>query len=168
MRRQRIDCTLGTIDRAIDAVRALRAQLDGKAKRLCERLADIGLRVADIKFATALYDGDDRVDVTVEPTENGYKIVATGQAVAFIEFGSGAKYGGGYPLNTMQPSVNTNPGSWSLDPAVGKGHYADPNGWYYEYGKKSWGNPPAMAMYYADKEMRQRIAEIAREVFAND
>lgn len=168
MHKRVIKCTLGTIDEAIKAVTAYRNGLEAKAKKICEKLASLGAMVASINFARAAYDGDASVNIDVEPTEKGYVITASGQAVAFIEFGAGAKYGGGYPLQTMEPHVDTNPGSWSTDPAVGKGHFDDPNGWYYAHGKKSWGNPPAMGMYYASKEMRDNVLRIAREVFAND
>lgn len=164
--RKVINCTLGTIEEALNELRAYRSQLDQRIKEFYERIASIGATVASINFSRAYYDGVNDVSVSVEPTNSGYKVIASGQAVAFIEFGTGAKYGGGYLGNeTLNPPVDTNPGSWSLDPEVGKGHYDDPNGWYYAHGKKSWGNPPANAMYYASKEMRERIEEIAREVF---
>ena len=57
------------------------------------------------------------------------------------------------------------PGTWSLDSDSGKGHWDDPEGWYYEHGKKSHGNPPAMAMYDAAQTMVAELTTIAREVF---
>ena len=163
-RRKVVNCTLGNIDQAILAVSELRKTIDVKAKTICERLANIGVNVASVYFSNAVYDGDKLVNVEAIPTENGYIVSASGQSVAFIEFGSGAMYGGGYPLQTMEPHVDTNPGSWSLDPEVGKGHYADPKGWYYEHGKKSHGNKPTMAMYFASKEVHLAVNKIAREV----
>jgi hypothetical protein len=48
----------------------------------------------------------------------------------------------------------------------GKGHWDDPNGWYYTHGQKSYGNPPAMAMVKAIERMTEEITTIARDVFS--
>ena len=166
--RRTINTTLGKAAQDLQEVIAMKEKVTRKERAFAEKIAAIGATVASINFSRAVYDGDNDVSVSVEPTEDGYKVIAKGQAVAFIEFGTGAKYGGGYPKHDLNPPVDTNPGSWSTDPTVGKGHYDDPNGWFYEHGKRSWGNPPNMAMYYASKEMKERIAKLAKEVFEND
>ena len=59
-------------------------------------------------------------------------------------------------------------GTWSTDESLGgKGHWDDPNGWYYKHGEKSHGNPPAMAMVSARDTMVEELTTIAREVFAS-
>lgn len=132
------------------------ADLIEKANTVCERLATIGAVRASLDFSRAIYNGTNDVAVTVEPIDNGYAIHATGNAVLFIEFGSGASYGYGHP----EPE-GYGPGTYP-----GKGHWDDPNGWWYGNHEHSYGNPPAAAMYNAKQDVLQEVQRIADEVFA--
>lgn len=132
------------------------ADLIEKANTVCERLATIGAVRASLDFSRAIYNGTNDVAVTVEPIDNGYAIHATGNAVLFIEFGSGASYGYGHP----EPE-GYGPGTYP-----GKGHWDDPNGWWYGNHEHSYGNPPAQAMYNAKREIQAEVQRIADEVFA--
>ena len=104
------------------------------------------------------------MNVTIEQRgENACAVVATGEATLFIEFGSGYMMGYGHP----EPQ-GYGPGTWSDGPN-GKGHWDDPNGWYLpkeKGGGKSYGNPPAGAMYSAVKEIELEFERVAREVFS--
>lgn len=131
------------------------ADLIEKANRVCERLAAIGAVRASLDFSRAIYNGTNDVAVTVEPIDNGYAIHATGNAVLFIEFGSGATYGYGHP----EPE-GYGPGTYP-----GKGHWDDPNGWWYGNHEHSYGNPPAQAMYNAKRDIQAEVQRIADEVF---
>jgi hypothetical protein len=132
------------------------ADLIEKANTVCERLATIGAVRASLDFSRAIYNGTNDVAVTVEPIDNGYAIHATGNAVLFIEFGSGASYGYGHP----EPE-GYGPGTYP-----GKGHWNDPNGWWYGNHEHSYGNPPAQAMYNAKRDIQAEVQRIADEVFA--
>ena len=134
------------------------ADLNRKADELCRRLAGLGATRATMDYSGAYYDGTNDVSVAVEPIAHGYRVRAAGNAVLFIEFGSGT-IGFGHP----DPG-NYGPGTWSDGPN-GKGHWANPNGWYYAHGQKSMGNPPAAAMYRAKQEVKDAIERIANEVF---
>lgn len=131
------------------------ADLIEKANTVCERLATIGAVRASLDFSRAIYNGTNDVAVTVEPIDNGYAIHATGNAVLFIEFGSGATYGYGHP----EPE-GYGPGTYP-----GKGHWDDPNGWWYGNHEHSYGNPPAQAMYNAKRDIQAEVQRIADEVF---
>lgn len=135
------------------------ADLIEKANELCRRLAEIGKVRAELDFSNAIYDGTNDVSVRVKPIDNGYAVHATGNAVLFIEFGSGV-IGAGHP----EPE-GYGPGTWSDGPN-GKGHWQDPGGWYYRHGEKSIGNPPSAAMYHAKQDVLQEVQRIADEVFA--
>lgn len=132
-----------------------------KETELRTKLADRGAEVARITFASAKYDGSNDVSVRVDDTGSVAVIYAEGKAVAFIEFGSGAKEGYGHP---QAGQFGFGPGTWSDGPE-GKGHWQDEDGWYYTHGKKSTGNPPAQAMYQAVQVMTQELTQIARSVF---
>lgn len=133
-----------------------------KEAELIAKLAERGKAVASVKFAAAAYDGTNDVSVRVDNTGSVAVIYAEGEAVAFIEFGSGL-IGDGHP---MAGEHGFGPGTWSMGES-GKGHWDDPNGWYYTHGKKSHGNPPAMAMYDAVQTMTAELTTIAREVFGS-
>ena len=131
-----------------------------KEEELRNRLAELGANVASIQFASATYDGTNDVSVRVDSTGSVAVIYAEGKAVAFIEFGSGIKYGYGH---TYADELGMGPGTYP----EGKGHWDNPNGWYYAHGKKSYGNPPAMAMAKAIERMTEELTTIAREVFGH-
>lgn len=131
-------------------------------KQLLEELANIGLKEAQVRFTNAMYDGVNDSEVTLDAIENGYRIVAEGKAVAFIEFGAGVYY------NPTDPYPNPRP-----DGIVGIGEYGKGYGKRQAWGFKNesdelvitHGNPAAMPMWYASEEMRNSILTIARRVF---
>lgn len=172
MGRTIISMSLSTkdINRAIKELEKYKRDILRKEKELLEKLAYIGVSEASVRFTTAMYDGVNDAMVSLEQTNNGYAIVAKGQAVAFIEFGSGVYHNGSEPYPNPRP-----------EGIVGIGEYGKGKGkrraWYYkgEAGTngevqsngvvKTRGNPAAMPMYYATEEMKRSILQIAREVF---
>lgn len=174
---KKIKIRLGSQKSINAAIAELDRELKTREQKLntfIERLAEIGRQTAAEIFATAQYDGTNDIVVTAEKTARGYKVVASGNAVAFIEFGSGV---------TMPP--------YPADAAVqhgrgvyGRGQGANEKGWIYvgEQGTggipvmsrkgevrpgvyRTKGNPPAAAMYYAVRAMQEAAPQIAREVF---
>ena len=147
------------INAAIKEVRKYKAWVEEKEKELISRLAAVGADVARVTFASATYDGINDVTVRVDSTGSVAVIYAEGQAVAFIEFGSGDRYGHGHPkAGELGMGAGTYPSE--------KGHWDDPKGWWYAHGKHTYGNPPAMAMVQAIQRMQEEITTIAREVFS--
>ena len=157
-----IEVDLGNIDKAIRELEKYKQELLRKEKRLLDGLASIGIREASVRFTTAMYDGVNDVSVKLDETNNGYVIVAEGQAVAFIEFGAGVYH------NTSEPYPNPRPAG-----VVGIGEYGQGKGkrraWGYmdENGDLviTRGNPAAMPMWYASEEIKSSVLRIAREVF---
>lgn len=147
---------------AIREVRKYQAWVEKKEAELRVRLASLGATVASIHFSRAVYNGTNDVSVRVDSTGSVAVIYAEGESVAFIEFGSGARYGYGHPLADEH---GMGPGTWS-DGENGKGHWDNPKGWWYGHGQHSYGNPPAMAMYQAIQAMTDDITRIAKEVFS--
>ncbi len=152
------ELSVKNINKAIKEVQRYRNWIVEKEAELRNRLAEVGANVASVQFAGAVYDGTNDVSVRVDNTGSVAVIYAEGKAVAFIEFGSGDKYGHGHPLAGEH---GMGPGTYP----EGKGHWDDPKGWYYKHGERSYGNPPAMAMYQAVQAMTEQITSIAREVF---
>ena len=151
-----------SIKNAIKELKAYRDSIDVKKYRLLEELTKIGLREASIRFTTAIYDGVNDSSVRAELTHFGYRIVAEGKAVAFIEFGSGVYHNPGEPYPNPRP-----------DGIVGIGEYGKGLGKRQAWGYKdetgelviTHGNPAAMPMWYASEEMRNAILKTFKEVF---
>ena len=159
-----------SIDNAIRELKQYEQFLLEKEKLLLEKLAMIGVSEASVRFTTAIYDGVNDVQVVLEKSGKGYSIIASGEAVAFIEFGTGVYH------NTSEPYPNPRP-----EGVVGIGEYGKGRGkrraWFYkgEAGTngeqqkngvvKTRGNPAAMPMWYATEDMKNSILRIAREVF---
>lgn len=150
-----------SITAAVKELRRYATWVSQKEAELRMRLAQLGATVASIQFSRAIYNGSKDVTVRVDQSGSVAVIYAEGESVAFIEFGSGATYGYGHP---QAGQFGVGPGSWSDGPE-GRGHWDNEHGWWYERGKHSYGNPPAMAMYKAVQEMTEQITTIAREVF---
>lgn len=154
-----VSLTNESINAAIKELKRYKRWVVKKEAELRTRLAAIGATVASIQFARAIYNGTNDVTVRVDNTGSVAVIYAEGESVAFIEFGSGAKYGYGHP---QAGEFGTGPGTYPK----GKGHWDNPKGWYYAPGQHSFGNPPAMAMYNAVQEMTEQLTRIAKEVFS--
>lgn len=151
------------IARLLKALDEYERDMNRKAQELVTRLAQEGMEIARFTFDIAAYDGVKDVTVYIEPRgELRTAVVAVGQSVLFLEFGAGYLLGYGHP----EP-MGFGPGTYP-----GKGHWNNPNGWHLPKAvqeatgiEHSVGNAPSMGMYNAEKELEQRIQEIATEVF---
>ena len=149
--------TVSGIDHALQTVQkyiGLDKRMEEVARRLCE--------IAEPIISTT-HGGHARV--YQEPVENGYKIVAEGEDVLFIEFGSGNKAGSEKDKYNEVPSV-VYPGSWS---EAHGGEYAKtggyPNGYWHFGGRVYQETQPHPSFYYAYQAMVQELPNIVREVF---
>lgn len=152
------------LDKTISAIKEYKASLEIKQKRMLEKLAEIGIKEADMCFHSVHYDGE--YDISLFPVwvdDNTLAVTAQGSSLLFIEFGSGL-IGYGHPLAEEK---GYGPGTWSDNESLGgKGQWDNPAGWIYAHDEnRSFGNEPARGMYNASKKMRNNIATIAREVF---
>ena len=151
-----IDLSASGISELKQGLRDYRKWLERKTEELARRLAEMGAQKAEINFAAAYYDGDEDHSITVENRgANEYAVIASGQTVLFVEFGTGL-IGYGHP----EPN-GYGPGTYP-----GKGHWDDPNGWWYAHGQHSHGNPPNMPMYNTVKELEMELERVVKEVFA--
>lgn len=153
-----IELTSESISAAMKELRRYKKWVVKKEAELRSRLAMLGATVASIQFARAIYSGSNDISVRVDNTGSVAVIYAEGETVAFIEFGAGVTYGYGHPL---AGEFGVGPGTYP----DGKGHWNDPKGWWFGSGQHTYGNPPAMAMYSAVKEITEKVTEIAAEVF---
>lgn len=158
----RLSLSSKSISEAVKELEEFKKTLAVKQQKMLEKLGEIGVKEASIRFTTAMYDGMNDSSVELRPIDKGYAIVATGRAVAFIEFGAGVYHNPGEPYPNPRP-----------EGIVGIGEYGQ------GYGKrKAWGfrddsgelvitrgNPAAMPLWYASEEMKKKILQVAKEVF---
>lgn len=175
----KIKCTLGTIRKAIAEIEEYEKDLQTKLKVLMEKLAEVGIEEATVRFANAIYDGTNDVQVNQNPTwvsDNKLVVSASGKAITFIEFGAGVFNPGVHPkaveLGAIRGGYGQGKGkneSWTY---YGNESETNAGGKVVRRGEKTVirtrGNNPNRAMYEAAKEMREQIVKIAREVFGDD
>lgn len=154
-----------SIDRAIKELKAYQKRVEQKTNELANRLAEIGANEARVRFMGAQYSGDNDAVVTVEPIANGYKIVATGGSVFFIEFGAGVYYNGAEPYPEPRPAGISEIGEYGQGKGSRKAW-----GFYDERGELviTHGTPAAMPMLHASRVIKQDVQRIAKEVFSSD
>ena len=168
-----------SLDRAIKQLQDYQKGLEEKAQTVAQRLADIGMRYAQVIFENAPYDGIKDNAITVDKTEKGYSVKASGQTVLFIEFGAGVTYPDDHPQAAEFGMVHG---------TYGKGNGAKPTWGFYgeEPGTNgrfatnadgslrephvvlTHGNPAVMPMYNAEQEIKSNIERIVKEVFSGD
>lgn len=130
-------------------------ELQDKCKLFAERLAEIGQNIASNIF-------DKEVTVITEPIEKGYKLIASGEDVFFVEFGTGVFAGSDHPWTSKTTEVKIYPGSWAethkqtWQKWIGSGK--DPMGYPYN-------QEPQKPMLTAYETMLAEINKIAKEVF---
>lgn len=146
----------------MDAVKMLKAYeiwVNKKIDELMVRLAAVGLETARVYFQQGATDGNEAPETWVEQIENGFKIIANGKDVFFIEFGAGDA-AGNHPDAANAP-IDTSPGSYSK---INTGEYAKYQSWHHK-GVKYTELQPQMPMYNAMREIERNVQKIAKEVF---
>lgn len=172
MKKVSVPLSVAGINELKKSLKEYRAWQEQRARVFLERLGELGVEIASVKFSTAIYDGTNDVDVQIEERgENAIAIVATGNATLFIEFGTGIVYADNHP--EAQEHGMTRGGY-----GAGKGKQ---NAWGY-YGEAgtngkevvkndgttvviTHGNPANMSMYETTKELEARFKALAEEVF---
>lgn len=151
-----------SIATAIKQLEQYKKDFIAKETEFVRRLKEIGVSVATAGFATADYDGVN--DVLIAETQNGNRaaVIAYGETVGFIEFGTGVRYPewDNSGMDYTPPKHGT----------YGKGRGANPKGWYFNQhegagAQHTYGNPPAEAMRTARDQMVESVVQIAREVW---
>jgi hypothetical protein len=157
-----------SISEALEAVQKYKKDFEAKEAEFTRRLAEIGVATAQSMFAMADVDGVNDVVVSLEDTTGGYKVVASGVTVGFIEFGTGVKWrkwqDDGHVDSKSSPYTPPPAGSY------GKGQGENTWGWWFypnegAEAQHTYGNPPAEAMLQARDNMVMYVTQIAREVW---
>lgn len=152
-----------SVSNALKQIRKYQDDFQRKEAEFCRRLAEIGVRVAQATYdAAGDYNETSQIVVSMKKESDGYLVLADGEKVGFVEFGTGIKNRewNNTNMDYTPPAHGT----------YGKGRGAQPWGWwYYPEGKSdavhTYGEVPVEAMRLARDEMVQQITQIAREVW---
>lgn len=161
MKRIVVNLSERSIDRAIKDLRTYKASITGSLDELTKRIADYGATVAGATYAAVpVTDGNYDISVRVVQKPGTCQIVASGESVCFAELGTGVLAGAGKAASV--PGVEARPGSWSETHS----QMFSKHGFWYYMGKRFTGTAPYPGMYTAAKAMRERMKDIAKEVFS--
>ena len=149
-----VELSTESIANAITELESFKDTATPKLNEICRRLAELGADEARRRFARGDYGNTD-ASVTIEPMANGWKIVAMGKDVYFIEFGTGF-----FAMPHGNVSVPVYPGSWSEEHAQ---QFSELGYWWYA-GEKLQGTEAEMPMYFAGEVIRANHHRIVREV----
>lgn len=169
----KLDCLdPGSIDKAIKAAKALRAEVTGpKLAKVVTELAREGAARATTEFAGAYYDGENDVTVddpvaslTQTATKATCRVTARGDSVLFIEFGTGILHPDNLMVRAMLESESG---------VVGRGEYGKHKGrrrtWaFYDSDEElvfTHGNPSNACLYEARKHVESKIGQVVEEVY---
>ncbi|NMP36561.1 MAG: hypothetical protein GX051_00335 [Clostridiales bacterium] len=166
--------TIKGLDSLTKRIERMTNSLQSKIPIFLERLAQIGVATAAAKFSMAQYDGTNDVNVTAHMEgANRIVITAAGEAVLFIEFGSGVIYTEQHPKASEMGAIRGGYGQGKGNQSAW-GFYgeAGTNGQFVKTTDKgdvyvTHGNPPARAMYEADKAIVASVLQIAKEIFTS-
>lgn len=170
MAKKIIKCGLSqqSIQNAISEIRKYQQELQRKNQILIDRLAKEGLQVVQATMESI--PSEEKGSYYTEIINNsqgdivGAAIRLSGDKILFLEFSAGITYGtDSYPT----PAGD----KYGMGTYPGKGHWDDPNGWWYvdESGEKhhSYGNRAYMPMYHAEQAIILAVRQIAKETFGS-
>lgn len=148
-----------SIDKAIQKIKDYRESFKAKVNEIVSRLTELGAQVVDYQYSGLL---DQEYEVTCIVKGNHSMIIAEGDSVMFLEFGTGVDTDSEYGESEGFTIVEK--GMWSQ--TWGKGQFV-PNEhehWYYRDVKYE-GTKPTYGFMFASKEIKEQGVEIAKKVF---
>lgn len=140
---------------AVDAINRI-SNDDKRREAILKHVAEMAVEVAYTTYQGA-------VDVEARKIGDGYAIIASGERVCFIEFGTGM-YAIGH-MNALADErklgFKVEPGSWSM--TEGMRTWAD---WQDRPAQYPWNRVARPGMYEAYKAIQRNIAQWAKEAIA--
>lgn len=148
-----------SVEDAIAKINDYSKTLQGKADEIVARLTEIGRQVVDYQYSLS----HEEYEVSCIVKGNSSMIIAEGDNVMFLEFGTGVYTDDHTEEMEAEGLPPIFAGSYSQ--SEGMGHFRpDHQYWYYE-GVKYQGTLPLQGFYFASKEIREQAVEIAIKVF---
>lgn len=178
---------LGSVDEALKNLEQVQERIEEYCKLLTQRLSTRGAEIARINFSNAVCTGVNDANVDFKISDDGKKgtVYADGNAVLFIEFGTGI----------TKPDNQEERDNLISGNVVGHGEYGanamNPHGWFYKGVKgnapddttdayrvlkdgtrvprpgivHTYGNEANSSMWYSKLQLENQFTEIAKEVW---
>ena len=175
---KKISCCLSvaSVQNAIKEIKEYQSSLDGKCEELCRRLTTEGISIAQVHIGSSGFGKYIHLSSEITPEKAGCK------AIFFMEDSqkivSQWQNQDGVQSKEISPSLMLEFGAGlpaqnpANIPGVGTGTYGthgNEPGWWYMDLQGEWhystGISPKMPMYFAGKELRNKVLKIAKEVF---
>ena len=151
-----------SVNAAINQIKLYRSSLDKKVEEILKELSVLGAEVVEYQYYSS---HEDYYEVSCEVNGNSAMIVAEGENVVFLEFGTGV-YTEDY---TDEEDISPKglppifPGSWSNTEGMGQ-FTPDHQYWYHKHVMYQ-GTLPTRGFYFASKEIKNQAVDIAKKVF---
>ena len=157
----KVALTVESIDRAIHEIEQRRKEIESKVDQIIDAMLVAGENYA---IATVGHVDTGATMSSIHGYRNGKKgVIVAGGAAIWIEFGTGV-------IRNKQPHPKANELGMAKWGTYGKGHGADPNGWWYydENGEKhhTRGIESNRFMYQTAEYLKQHFPQYAIEVFS--
>lgn len=154
---------MGDLNTFMKRLQNLKTSNTNKANILADKIADKGVQIASEK-----YGGEKVVVSKIPATQGKSSVVAKGEKVSFMEFGTGVMGKGTYDKSKLPTEIIT------FESPVGQPQST--KGWQYNYRKeqgqtdRDWKGFEAKAqMFHTAQQLRQEIPQIvAQEIDQGD
>lgn len=148
-----------SINEAYEKVKAYKNSLNSKVNEIVSKLTVIGAEIVEYQYFSSHED----YEVSCVVNGNSSMIIAEGDNVVFLEFGTGVLT----EDNTDEMDSKGLPpifaGSWSNTEGLGQ-FRPDHQYWYHNHIKYQ-GTMPMQGFYFASKEIKEQAVNIATRVF---
>lgn len=152
-----IELSPASCNKALKELEKYQKEIKPKLDEVCKRIAEVGREEAQHFFDMA-ENGNSCTTVSVSKIDNGYSVLAEGEKVYFVEFGTGDAVTGSHGFQTSVPIYS---GSYSET----HGQKYSVYGYWYYGGEKLTETPIYAPMFHAEKKMREEMPRIVKEVF---
>lgn len=152
-----IELSPASCNKALKELEKYQKEIKPKLDEVCKRIAEVGREEAQHFFDMA-ENGNGGTTVSASKIDNGYSVLAEGEKVYFVEFGTGDAVTGSHGFQTSVPIYS---GSYSET----HGQKYSVYGYWYYGGEKLTETPIYAPMFHAEKKMREEMPRIVKEVF---
>ena len=145
-----------SIESAVSELKHYSKRLRKAEDIICEELIKIGAEVIDVQYSMT----GEEYDLMYQKTEDGYVLMALGDNVMFLEFGTGvmtaSDYGESLGLTIVEP------GMWSQ--TEGRGFFRPGHEYWYWHRHKYTGTIATKGFLFATQEMKEQAERIVKRV----
>lgn len=149
-----------SVNEALKKIIQYKQSFEYKVQELISELAKMGERKVDTQFS--LITEYEPYDVYCEMEGNNAIIIAEGENVIFLEFGTGVDVTDTTDEMETEGLPPIYKGSWSE--TEGTGQFAHYRYWYYN-GHRYTGTMATQGFYLASKEIRTEAVNVAKRIF---